>query len=304
MTIPHQPIMVEEILDALQPAAGGIYIDGTLGAGGHSLALLEREPQAHILGIDRDPHAINIAAERLQGHTATIVHGSYREMAELLKTSFDVSQADGILLDLGVSSMQLDQAERGFAFRFDAPLDMRFDPSSNQATAADLVNELPADALANIFYKYGEEKNSRKIAKAIVAARPLYTTTELAQLIASVSRSKEKIHPATRSFQALRIAVNQELDIVENSLPIAIDVLKTGARFAVLTFHSLEDRIVKRYFKHEATDCICPPRQPICTCKHKAKIRLINRKPLTASEDEIQRNPRARSAKLRIVERL
>lgn len=301
---PHVPIMVQEILDALQPVPGGLYVDGTLGAGGHSLALLNQEPQARVLGIDRDPDAITLAKERLTGKAATIVHGSYEKMGAYVADRWQVDAVDGILLDLGVSSMQLDQPERGFAFRFDAPLDMRFDPHSNTPTAAELLNELPADALADILYKYGEEKNSRRIAKAIIAARPITTTQQLANLIEGLSRSREKIHPATRSFQALRIAVNQELEIVEKSLPMAIDLLKPGGRLAVMSFHSLEDRIVKQLFREEASDCICPPRQPICTCEHRARVALYNRKPIMASAMEIEDNSRSRSAKLRVVERL
>jgi 16S rRNA (cytosine1402-N4)-methyltransferase len=212
---------------------------------------------------------------------------------------------DGILLDLGLSSMQLDDGSRGFAFRHDAPLDMRFDPTSNDPTAADLVNGLDETELANLIYEYGEESNSRRIARAIVEARPVETTTQLAEIVARTHRGpREKIHPATQTFQALRIAVNHELEAVEIVLPMALNLLKGGGRLAVITFHSLEDRIVKQYFKHEATDCICPPRQPICTCDHHASLVLVNRKPLTASDAEIQQNPRARSAKLRIIEKL
>ena len=301
---PHQPIMVQQILDALAPQAGGHYIDGTLGAGGHTLALLQQQPDAQVLGLDRDPSAIAIARERLEGHAAIIEHASYLQMAEIATQHFGTSQVDGILLDLGVSSMQLDRPERGFAFRHDGPLDMRFDPTSDNPTAADLVNEMASDALANVLYRYGEEKNSRRIARAIIDARPITTTTQLADIIKGVNRSREKIHPATRSFQALRIAVNQELQAVEDVIPIAIDCLKAGGKLAIMSFHSLEDRIVKQSFKAAATDCICPPHQPICTCDHRATVRVLTRKPIMAFPSEINDNPRARSAKLRVVERL
>jgi 16S rRNA (cytosine1402-N4)-methyltransferase len=201
--------------------------------------------------------------------------------------------------------MQLDQAERGFAFMQDGPLDMRFDPTSGEPSAADLVNLLDAGELADILYRYGEERHSRRIAQAIVAARPLHTTRALAEVVARASRGpREKIHPATRTFQALRIAVNDELGAVERALPATISLLRPGGRLAVISFHSLEDRIVKQTFKREATDCLCPPRQPICTCGHRASVALITRKPVEADEAEIARNPRSRSAKLRVVERL
>ncbi len=210
---------------------------------------------------------------------------------------------DGILLDLGLSSMQLDTPERGFSFQQDAPLDMRFDPAS-PTTAADLVNNLPQDELADLIYRNGEERASRRIARAIVKARPLQTTRQLAAVIETVLPRKGRIHPATQTFQALRIAVNQELERVENVLPQAVAALKSGGRLAIISFHSLEDRIVKEYFRRESRDCICPPRQPVCTCGHKATLKEITRKPITPGEAEIAANPRARSAKLRIAEKL
>lgn len=301
---PHQPIMVSEILNALQPTAGGVYVDGTLGAGGHTAAILAAVPQARVIAFDRDPNAIAIASGRLAGQSVTILHDSYLAMQAALQAYTSDGLADGILLDLGVSSMQLDQAERGFAFRFDGPLDMRFDPTSNAPTATDLLNELPADALADILYQFGEEKNSRQIARAIIKARPITTTSQLATLIEKLPHTREKIHPATRTFQALRIAVNDELKAVEQIIPLAINCLRVGGRLAVLTFHSLEDRIVKQAFKLAATDCICPPQQPICTCDHVATVKLVNRKPIMATNDETAENPRARSAKLRVIERL
>ena len=215
-------------------------------------------------------------------------------------------RVDGILLDLGVSSMQLDMPKRGFAFMRDGPLDMRFDPGSSRPPAAELVNYMDEAELAGLFYKYGEERYSRPLARAVVAGRPYQTTRQLAEVIEkAVPRHKwGSIHPATRIFQALRIAINDELGTIERALPAAIDLLKPGGRLAVISFHSLEDRIVKQAFKLASTDCICPPKVPVCVCGHKASVKLVNRKPLEASEDEIAHNPRSRSAKLRVVERL
>lgn len=303
MDAPHVPIMVEAVLDGLQAAthAEALFIDGTLGAGGHSASILAARPDNRIIGFDRDPHALALATERLAsyGERARLVHDSYLALTQVLGDTV----VDGILLDLGLSSMQLDQAERGFAFRFDGPLDMRFDPTSHAPTAADLVNDLPAEAIADILFRYGEEHHSRRIAKAIVNARPITTTRQLADLIEGLRLPPQKIHPATRTFQALRIAVNEELEAVETVLPLALQRLKVGGRLVVITFHSLEDRIVKQFMKTEATDCLCPPRQPICTCGHRATLKLISRKPITATEAEVEANPRARSAKLRVAER-
>jgi 16S rRNA (cytosine1402-N4)-methyltransferase len=210
---------------------------------------------------------------------------------------------DGILLDFGVSSMQLDTPERGFSFLRDGPLDMRFSPLATHS-AADLVNTLQEEELANIIFRYGEERNSRKIARAIINSRPIQTTGELADLILKNFGKKERIHPATRTFQALRIAVNNELESIETVIPMAVALLKPGGRLAIISFHSLEDRLVKEYYRHESVDCICPPRQPICTCQHKASLKEINRKPIEADDIEKQSNSRARSAKLRIAEKL
>ncbi len=301
---PHEPVLLQEVLDGLLPAAR--VVDGTLGAGGHTRALLEAGAGV-VLGLDRDPAALAIARENLStyGDRARLVHASYLQMAQEAQR-LGWEQVDAILLDLGLSSMQLDTAARGFAFMHEGPLDMRFDPTSSQPTAAELVNALDADELADIFYQYGEEQHSRKLARAIVQARPLESTKQLAAVIeqAMPRRRGDKIHPATRVFQALRIAVNDELSAVEKVLPLAIDLLRSGGRLAVISFHSLEDRIVKQAFKLASTDCICPPNVPICVCGHVATVRLVNRKPLTATEAEIARNPRSRSAKLRIVEKL
>lgn len=302
---PHLPVLYKETIHALQPRAGGRYIDGTLGAGGHSAGILEASaPTGQVLAFDLDPQAIQIARVRLArfGARVHIVQASYIKMAEIA-ASLGWEAVDGIVLDLGVSSMQLDTAERGFSFLRDAPLDMRFDPNAS-LSAADLVNSLPESELADLLYRYSEERQSRRIARAIVQNRPLASTRQLADLVLKTIGKKERIHPATRTFQALRIAVNGELDSVESVLPIAIGLLRPGGRLAVISFHSLEDRIIKETFRRESTDCLCPPRQPVCTCGHRASIRQINRKPLEASEAEMQENSRARSAKLRIVEKL
>ncbi len=305
MTTPHLPVLYKEIIHALQPKAGGRYIDGTLGAGGHSAGLLEASaPTGEVLAFDLDPQAIEIARVRLApfGKRVHILQASYVEMAEGA-ASLGWEAVDGIVLDLGVSSMQLDTAERGFSFLQDAPLDMRFSPNA-PLSAADLVNSLSEGELADILYRYGEERQSRRIARAIAQNRPIASTRQLADLVLKMIGKKERIHPATRTFQALRIAVNGELEAVESVLPIAIGLLRSGGRLAVISFHSLEDRIIKETFRRESTDCLCPPRQPVCTCGHRASIKPIHRKPLEAGEAEIQENSRARSAKLRVAEKL
>jgi 16S rRNA (cytosine1402-N4)-methyltransferase len=303
-------VLLDAVLDGLRvsdhPARR--FVDGTVGAGGHAAAVLSAAPEARLLGLDRDPAALALARERLApfGDRATLRHASYEQIAEIVPGWLgDAPGVDGILLDLGISSMQVDDPARGFAFMHDGPLDMRFDPSSAGITAADIVNTWDADEIADILFRYGEERHSRRIARAVVAARPITSTRQLADVVAHAQRGpREKIHPATRTFQALRIAVNDELGALERVLPRAIDLLRPGGRLAVISFHSLEDRIVKQTFKEEAADCICPPRQPVCTCGHAARVDLITRKPITASADEIAQNPRARSAKLRIVARL
>ena len=301
----HQPVLYHEIIHALQPKDKGRYVDGTLGAGGHARGILETcAPDGRLLGLDIDPQALALAREFLApyGERARLMRASYDSLAEKLRKIGWV-EADGILLDLGLSSMQLDTPERGFSFQQDAPLDMRFDQET-PTSAADLVNSLSQGELANLIYRYGEERASRRIAQAIVKARPLRTTRQLAAVIESVLPRKTRTHPATRTFQALRIAVNDELNRIENVLPQAVGALKSGGRLAIISFHSLEDRIVKEYFRKEGRNCICPPKQPICTCGHKATLKEISRKPITPGEAEIRANPRARSAKLRIAEKL
>jgi 16S rRNA (cytosine1402-N4)-methyltransferase len=284
-------------------------VDGTLGAAGHAFGILQASnPDGRLLGLDLDPQALNLAAERLApfGDRAILRQSSYARLLEQL-AALGWQKVDGILLDLGVSSMQLDTAERGFSFLKDAPLDMRFGPDVPH-TAADLVNHLAEADLADLIFRYGEERRSRQVAHAIVNARPLETTAQLAQVVTRAvtagKHSRSEIHPATRTFQALRIAVNGELDALEAVLPQAVDALAPGGRLAVISFHSLEDRIVKQFMRREATDCLCPPRQPVCTCGHKATLRELHRQPLYPQEDEIRENPRARSARLRTAERL
>jgi 16S rRNA (cytosine1402-N4)-methyltransferase len=299
----HIPVLLQPVLDYLLPAER--VIDGTLGAAGHSAALLDGGAGA-LLGLDCDLQALAIARERLApyGERAHVAHASYVNMTDAA-AQIGWTSADAILLDVGVSSMQFDTPERGFSFRYDAPLDMRFDPSSDNPTAAELINLWDADELVDIFYRYGEEPHGRKLARAIVAARPLHTTTELAAVIERTAprRPGDHIHPATRVFQALRIAVNDELGTLDRTLPRAIDLLAPGGRLAVISFHSLEDRIVKDAFKLASTDCICPPKTPICICAHKASGRALTKKPLIADEAEAAQNPRSRSAKLRVFEK-
>ncbi|MCZ7671635.1 MAG: 16S rRNA (cytosine(1402)-N(4))-methyltransferase RsmH [Chloroflexi bacterium] len=294
------------MLNRLQPRPGALFIDGTLGAGGHTAGILAATaPDGRVLAFDKDAEAIAFAQGRLAayGDRLTAVNQSYAQMAEVAPAlGFD--QVDGILLDLGLSSRQLDDGQRGFSFMQAGPLDMRFDQSKGE-TAADLVNNLTEAELADLFWRYGEEKQSRKIARIIVANRPLTTTDQLAALIVAHSgKRRRRMHPATLVFQALRIAVNEELEAVETGIPAAISLLKPGGRVAVISFHSLEDRFVKRLFRQLSQDCICPPAQPICTCSAKATLKLVTRKAVQASEAEICANPRSRSARLRVAEKL
>ena len=281
-------------------------MDGTVGAGGHAWGILKASnPDGHLLGLDVDPQALELATEKLIefGERAHIVRASY---ITLLKQLADLkwSQVDGILLDLGLSSMQLDTQARGFSFQTDAPLDMRFDPDG-KTSAADLVNHLDEDELADLLFHYGEEHRSRQVARAIVNARPIMTTLHLAKVVAEVtSGGKSGIHPATRTFQALRIGVNAELEALEDVLPQTVEALRPGGRLAIIAFHSLEDRIVKQFMRRESKDCICPPKQPVCTCGHKATLREVTSKPIRPQEDEIRNNPRSRSARLRVAERI
>jgi len=265
-SLPHQSVLYQPIIHALHPQSPGFYVDGTLGAGGHARGILEASsPAGKLLGLDLDPRALEIARQHLQafGSRAIIRQASYTTLQDQL-WELGWTAVQGIVLDLGVSSMQLDQAERGFSFQKDGPLDMRFSPQQT-TTAAYLVNHLPEDELAEIIWRFGEEQQSRRIARAIVLARPLQTTLQLAEVIRKAIGGRGRLHPATLTFQALRIAVNAELQSIAQVLPQAVDALAPGGRLAVISFHSLEDRLVKQFFRRESRDCICPPQQPVCT---------------------------------------
>jgi 16S rRNA (cytosine1402-N4)-methyltransferase len=305
----HMPVMLEEAIDLLNVRPEHFYVDATAGAGGHLKRICQKAGSGKgIIAIDQDFLALN----KLSANSGSLakevkfVHANFANLNTVL-SDLDIHTIDGgILADLGVSSNQLDDSQRGFSFQREGPLDMRMDASS-QGTAADLVNDLNEVQLANIIYKYGEERNSRAIARAIIKNRPFTSTGELSDVVGKVVRykgHKSKMHPATRTFQALRIAVNNELENLEIFLQQAVSLLAPGARLVIITFHSLEDRIVKRFFTHMASPCICPPRQPICTCNKKKELLIITPKPLIAGEEEILTNIRSRSAKLRAAEKL
>ncbi len=304
--LPHRPVLYQEIIDYLAPHNSGLYLDCTVGAGGHAKGILQASaPSGQLIGLDLDPsalfHSRNALAEF--GSRVHLRQGSYLKAAEFVR-ELGWQGLDGIVADLGVSSMQLDQAKRGFSFRQDAPLDMRFDPYSGKS-AADLLNTAKEKELADILWHYGEERFSRRIAKEIIRARPLNTTVELAEIVRRViGRSHERQDPATRTFQALRIAVNDELNSIKKAIPGLIELLQPKGRLAIISFHSLEDRLVKQAFRQESRDCICSPEQLICTCNHKARIRLLTLRPVLPDTDEININPRARSARLRVAEKL
>jgi len=328
----HISVMLEEALKFLQPEAGGDYIDGTVGGGGHTAALLERSsPDGRVLGIDTDVHALERVRAGLAKYVdcgrLVLVHANFADLAHVAaQTGFNGVQ--GVLLDLGFSSDQMDDPQRGFSFSADGPLDMRLDQSL-AISAADLINTASEQELADIIWRYGEELRSRQIARRIVRKRAMSAITrtgQLAELVAAgVPYRPGSIHPATRTFQALRIAVNHELEQLEAVLPQIVDILATSAavpplgdekggscdeggqsagRMVIIAFHSLEDRIVKEFMRREATDCLCPPQIPVCVCGHKARLRLLTKKPITATAEEVERNPRARSAKLRAAGRV
>jgi 16S rRNA (cytosine1402-N4)-methyltransferase len=303
---PHQPVLYHEVLDALAPTSGGLYLDGTLGAGGHALGMLSASgPDGQLLGLDVDANALAIARQRLSGFSerTVIQQASYRQAPQILK-DLGWERVDGILLDLGLSSMQIDQPERGFSFISEGPLDMLFNQETG-SSAADLINTLSESEIADILWEFGEERYARRIARAIMSARPIQTTQGLAAVIKSaVPGFSAHIHPATRAFQALRIATNQELENIASALPGLLGVLAPGGRMAVISFHSLEDRLVKQFFKRESQDCICPPEQPICTCEHVASLKILTRKPIMASKQEVHHNPRSSSARLRAAEKI
>jgi 16S rRNA (cytosine1402-N4)-methyltransferase len=301
----HVPVLYEEVLAGLQVRPGGRYLDGTLGAAGHAAGILNAStPGGRLLGLDADPDAVAYAREVLRpfGNRATLRVANFRHM-KAVAVAEGLSDLDGILLDLGLSSRQLADPERGFSFSQEGPLDMRMDPGMDD-TAAGLLNSLPEEELADLLWRYGEERLSRRIARAIVAARPVTSTSQLAAIVARVAGRGQKIHPATRAFQALRIAVNDELQSLAEALPQVRDLLRPGGRAAIISFHSLEDRLVKQFFQQESRDCICPPELPVCACGHRATLAVVSRKPIRPAEGEVKRNPRSRSARLRVAERL
>lgn len=303
----HTPVLLDEILGFLQPETG-LFVDATLGMGGHTEAILNASAETKVIAFDRDREAIEKASKRLAnfGERFRAIHADYRQIKQFV----EAEMASGVLADLGVSSWQLDSVERGFSFRADAPLDMRMNAGSDEPTAAELLETLSEEEIANIIYQYGEERFSRRIARRIVERRErgekIETTAQLAETIErAIPRSKqEKIHPATRTFQALRIAVNRELENLDEFIADAIDVLKPDGRLAVISFHSLEDRIVKQTFRRLSGRCECPPRLPVCQCGAARRIEILTNRPVTADEKEIEANPRSRSAKLRACRKL
>ncbi len=306
----HISVLLDECMDGLNIRPDGIYVDGTLGGAGHSSQIARRLTTGRLIGIDRDPVALQVAGERLAPYkeNVTLIHSNFSEMAQVLQ-KLEIPGVDGILLDLGVSSPQLDDGSRGFSYMADAPLDMRMN-SQDALSAETVVNDWPQEELKRILYTYGEERYAPQIAAAICRRReeaPIKTTLELVDIIRGAMPSaalREKQHPAKRSFQAIRIAVNDELGSVERMLEKAIDLLNPGGRLAIITFHSLEDRIVKTAMTAASKGCTCPPSFPVCVCGKKPRVKLISRKPIVASEEELERNTRARSAKLRICEKL
>ena len=303
---PHVSVLYNEIILALRPESPGRYIDATVGAGGHAWGILKASaPNGQLLGFDLDPQALEIANQRLDVYAGRYIlrQASYTTLLEAMR-HIGWESVHGILLDLGVSSMEFDTPLRGFSLMHDGPLDMRFSPQAT-LTAADIVNAYDEADLADLLWRYGEEQQSRRIARAILQARPITRTLQLADVILRAFQGKRgRIHPATKTFQARRIAVNGELTSLEAVLPQAVQALQPGGRLAVISFHSLEDRLVKQYFKRESQDCICPVEQPVCTCGHHASIELITRHPILPGEAEAQANPRARSAKLRVAQKL
>ncbi|KAF5050412.1 Ribosomal RNA small subunit methyltransferase H [anaerobic digester metagenome] len=309
----HIPVMIDEVMHWLEPKPGGYYMDATLGLGGHAARLMELTGgQAHLLGLDRDMQALQKAGERLAryGENVQLAHTSFQNYSGALRElGWDL--LDGVVADLGVSSLQLDSPERGFSFLHDGPLDMRMDPGSGGEPASNIVNGASFERLRQLLWDYGEEPMAGRIARAIVEIRekaPIETTLELARIVAAAYPAKRRAlarnHPATKTFQALRLEVNQELKEVENFLARIVDHLRPGARICVISFHSLEDRIVKRAFRTESTGCLCPREYPVCTCGHEKRLRLPFRKPLLPGQEEMQANSRSRSAKLRVAERI
>ena len=314
----HIPVLCNKVIDFLSPKSDGVYIDGTVGLGGHSAAILETSaPNGRVIGIDLDVEALTIAKSRLHvfGERFSLINGNFAEMDVLLETRHSIHAVDGIVLDLGVSSLQLDTPDRGFSFNHTGPLDMRMNARQmlnsereTDLTAMRVVNNSPMNALVDIFKRYGEERFARRIAHRIIQTRqetPIMTTTQLAEIVKqAVPKGVSKIHPATRVFQALRIHINAELENLETGLDIAIQLLRQGSCLCIITFHSLEDRIVKHCFQKCARTCICPPKTPICICEHTASLEILTKRPISPDAVEVQHNPRARSAKLRVARKL
>ena len=308
---PHRPVLLRETIELLAAERGGLFVDCTVGLGGHSEAILQASRDAQVLGIDRDDEALRLAEERLTqyGSRFRAVHADFRDITRVLAEA-KVKQARGIFADLGVSSLQLDSPSRGFSFRHDAPLDMRMDASTGVETAAELLGRLSEVEIARIIFEYGEERRARRIARWIVERRehgaPVVTTRDLAQLVerAVGPGKRRRIHPATRTFQALRIAVNSELENLDRFVTDAVDLLEPDGRLAVISFHSLEDRIVKRTLGKLSGRCQCPPRLPRCMCGAQKTVEILTRRPISPAEEEVAENPRARSAKLRACKKL
>jgi len=307
MSLPvHVPVLLNEVIAGLQPQRGGYFVDCTVGLGGHAAAILEKiSTSGRLLGIDADPEAIKLSQDKLgdYGEAVALVNDNFINLEAICKR-YHFHPVDGILFDLGVSSLQLDTAERGFSFQLDAPLNMRFDPGQ-ELTASDIVNSFSEQELAKLIEKYGEERHSRRIARYIVQNRPIATTVELARLVVQASGGKRaRIHPATRTFMALRIAVNSELQNLELALRQTVNLLRPGGRLTVISYHSLEDRIAKQFMRDAASSCLCPPGTPMCRCGHEPTLKLISRKVIKPTSLETESNPRSRSAKLRVAERL
>ena len=302
----HKPVLLEESIAMLQVQRGGKYIDCTIGGGGHAAAILERSaPGGKLIGLDADPDAIAAARERLKryGDSAILVNENFKYL-ESICDRYEFRPVNGIMFDLGMSTLQLETPNRGFSFQQDSPLDMRFSPRQI-LTAADIVNTYSEQELAQILERYGEERRSRQIARRVVERRPVSTTRELAQLvIEAVGTGRGRIHPATRTFQALRIAVNQELENLGLALGQAVNLLGSGARLVVISFHSLEDRLVKEFLRRESRGCLCPPTVPVCVCGHKPVLRIVAKKVIKPSPAELRENPRSRSARMRVGERI
>ncbi len=303
----HQPVLVTEVLQQLRVSPGSIFVDATVGEGGHAGAMLQASaPDGRVLGIDRDPRSLARASATLAGYGDGFipVQGNYADMDSIAAES-SIFAVDGVLLDLGLSSRQLEAPGYGFSFRVDERLDMRFDPES-PLSADELINTYSEPQLADIIFEYGEEPRSRRIAQAIVRNRPIHTSGQLARIVAGAlgANKRRRTHPATRTFQAIRIAVNNELDHVGQGLSAAVRLLAAGGRLAVISYHSLEDRIVKQTLARQASSCVCPPGLPVCVCGHEPTVKLVNRKIIKPSSEEVESNHRSRSARMRVAERL